>query len=65
MIQYILWKQLDFNTCINRICYNDNPLSIFRSNNYTEFKTCTRCNPVVTDTYDSLETTTIGMYVDR
>ena len=39
-------------------------LFILRSNNYTEFNTCTRCNPVVTDTYDSLETTTIGMFVD-
>jgi hypothetical protein len=39
------------------------PLFIFRSNDYTEFKTCTRCNTVVTDTYDSLETTTIGMCV--
>ena len=40
------------------------PLFIFRSNDYTEFKTRTRCNTVVTDTYDSLETTTIGMCVD-
>ena len=46
------------------MCYNDNTLSIDRSNNYTEFKACTRCNPAVTDNYDSLETTTIGMCVD-
>jgi hypothetical protein len=32
-------------------------------NEYTEFQTCTRCNPVVTD-YDSLETAAIGMCVD-
>ena len=41
------------------------PLLIFRSNDYTEFKTRTRCNPVLTDSYDSLDTTTIGMCVDR
>ena len=41
------------------------PLSILRSNNYTEFKTCTRCNPVVTDSYDSLETAAIGMCLDE
>jgi hypothetical protein len=40
------------------------PIFIFSSNDYTEFKTCTKCNTVVTDTYDSLETTTIGMCVD-
>ena len=40
------------------------PLSIVRSNDHTEFQTCTRCNPVVTDTYASLETTNIGMCVD-
>jgi hypothetical protein len=27
-------------------------------------KTCARCNPVVTDPYDSLETAAIGMCVD-
>ena len=31
-----------------------------RSNNYTEFKPYARCNPVVTDPYDSLETAAIG-----
>ena len=41
------------------------PLSIVRSNDYTEFKTCTRCNPVVTDSDDSLETAAIGMCVDE
>jgi hypothetical protein len=40
------------------------PLFIIRSNDYTEFKTFTRCNPVVTDSYDSLDTTAIGMCVD-
>ena len=40
------------------------PLFISRSNDYTEFKKCTRCNPVVTDSYDSLDTTTIGMCFD-
>ena len=40
------------------------PLSIARSNNYTEFKSYARCNPVVTDPYDSLETAAIGMCVD-
>ena len=40
------------------------PLFIFRSNDYTEFNTCTGCNHVVTDSYDSLYTTAIGMCVD-
>ena len=35
---------------------------LFRSKDYTEFKTCTKCNPVAKDNYDSLNTTTIGMY---
>ena len=35
---------------------------LFRSKDYTEFKTCTKCNPVMTDNYDILNTTTIGMY---
>jgi len=53
-----------YNTSIGRICHHDKAIIYFRSNNYTEFNTCTRCNPVVTDTYDSLETTNIGMCVD-
>ena len=40
------------------------PLSIVRSNNYTEFQKCTRCNPAVTDSYDILEMAAIGMCVD-
>ena len=51
------------NTSISAICHDDNGIIYFRSNNYTEFNTCTRCNPVVADTYDSLETTNIGMCV--
>ena len=35
---------------------------LFRSKDYTEFKTCTKCNPVMTDNYDILNTTIIGMY---
>ena len=31
-----------------------------RTNDYTEFTTCTHCNPVLTDSYDSINTTVIG-----
>jgi hypothetical protein len=35
---------------------------IFRSKDYTEFKTFPQCNPVVADNYDVLSNTAIGMY---
>ena len=37
-------------------------LLVLRTNDYTEYTTCTHCNPVVTNNYDSLKTTAIGMY---
>ena len=37
-------------------------LLVLMTNDYTEFTTCTHCNPVVTDSYDSLNTTSMGMY---
>ena len=33
-----------------------------RTNDYTEFTTCTNSNTVVADSYDSLKTTAMGMY---
>ena len=45
---------------VNRL--NDYILLVLRTNDYTEFTTCTHCNPVVTNNYDSLNTTAIGMY---
>jgi len=35
---------------------------VLRTNDHKEFTTCTNSNPVVTDSYDSLNTTAIGMY---
>ena len=34
---------------------------IFRSKDYTEFKTFPQCNPVVADNYDVLSNSAIGM----
>jgi hypothetical protein len=48
-----------FNGNVN--CPNSYTLFALRTNDYTEFLTCTHCNPTITDNYDSLNTT-IGMY---